>query len=201
MCPSCGDVKSIEEFRDNSLITGIGRFCRFCKAKPKAEPQYGVEELTKSELNKMISFCSSPEKYATGSARAEEKIEYLESIKYKLGKVDLATYTKAFNRYQRALEIKEGYYEEEDDYEILLNEAVDSRKSVRILYKGAWRTIDPYSLDGVYIVAYCHKAQDIRTFRIDRIVNAELSEGFIFDPSLGIAARSKLEEAPNYKGN
>lgn len=32
-CPKCKDVKSINDFKDNSLITGYGRFCRDCKGK------------------------------------------------------------------------------------------------------------------------------------------------------------------------
>ncbi|MFV1974894.1 MAG: topoisomerase DNA-binding C4 zinc finger domain-containing protein, partial [Candidatus Scalindua sp.] len=30
-CPKCKEVKSLKEFRDNSLITGYGRFCNKCK--------------------------------------------------------------------------------------------------------------------------------------------------------------------------
>lgn len=32
-CPKCGNIRKIEDFKDNSLITGYGRFCRFCKGK------------------------------------------------------------------------------------------------------------------------------------------------------------------------
>ncbi len=32
-CPKCKDVKSINDFKDSSLITGYGRFCRDCKGK------------------------------------------------------------------------------------------------------------------------------------------------------------------------
>ena len=30
-CPKCKEVRSLQEFRDNSLITGYGRFCSTCK--------------------------------------------------------------------------------------------------------------------------------------------------------------------------
>jgi len=30
-CPKCKQIRSIEDFRDDSLITGYGRFCKFCK--------------------------------------------------------------------------------------------------------------------------------------------------------------------------
>ncbi len=32
-CPKCKEVKSLKDFKDNSLITGYGRFCRTCKGK------------------------------------------------------------------------------------------------------------------------------------------------------------------------
>lgn len=71
---------------------------------------------------------------------------------------------------------------------------------MKIRYKGSWRTIDPYSLNNTYIVAYCHLARDIRTFRIDRIQGVELSEAFDFDKSLQTTAQGRLIEAPNYRG-
>ncbi|NIM47520.1 MAG: AAA family ATPase [Candidatus Aenigmarchaeota archaeon] len=30
-CPKCKKIRKVEEFRDNSLITGYGRFCTYCK--------------------------------------------------------------------------------------------------------------------------------------------------------------------------
>ena len=85
------------------------------------------------------------------------------------------------------------------DYGDTLAEALKSQRSVKIRYKGSWRTIDPYSLNTTYVVAYCHFARDIRTFRIDRIQGAELSEGFILDKSLQATAQPKLTQAPAYK--
>jgi len=32
-CPKCKEIKNIEDFKDSSLITGYGRFCRQCKSK------------------------------------------------------------------------------------------------------------------------------------------------------------------------
>ncbi len=30
-CPKCNEVRSAEDFKDSSLITGYGRFCKYCK--------------------------------------------------------------------------------------------------------------------------------------------------------------------------
>ena len=59
------------------------------------------------------------------------------------------------------------------EYAAVIKEAFDNRRSVKICYKGSWRTIDPYALNGTYVVSYCHFARDIRTFRIDRVQGAE----------------------------
>jgi very-short-patch-repair endonuclease len=32
-CPKCKQVRSLQEFKDNSLITGYGRFCSYCKGR------------------------------------------------------------------------------------------------------------------------------------------------------------------------
>lgn len=33
VCPKCGEARILEEFRDLSLVTGYGRYCRKCKGK------------------------------------------------------------------------------------------------------------------------------------------------------------------------
>lgn len=30
-CPKCNEIRDLEEFKDTSLLTGYGRFCRYCK--------------------------------------------------------------------------------------------------------------------------------------------------------------------------
>jgi len=55
------------------------------------------------------------------------------------------------------------------------------------------RTIDPYctwfAAGSVYVVAYCHKAEDTRTFAVQRIKRATvLDEAFDPDPSFDPAA-------------
>lgn len=36
-CPKCKEIRNIEDFKDSSLITGYGRFCKFCKSGILAE--------------------------------------------------------------------------------------------------------------------------------------------------------------------
>jgi predicted DNA-binding transcriptional regulator YafY len=81
----------------------------------------------------------------------------------------------------------------------ILKGALDNHMSVNIMYKKQRRTIDPYVLDNTYVIAYCHNAHDIRTFRIDRIQHAlVLSEGFSFDKNLHATATHRLKQAPYY---
>ena len=41
-CPKCKEVRTLEEFRDSSLITGFGRFCVFCKSLGGSTTSQGV---------------------------------------------------------------------------------------------------------------------------------------------------------------
>ena len=159
------------------------------------------DNLSKSDLNKLNSFTADPEKYATGSSRAKEKVQYLESIKHKFTGVQVAQYIAARKRYEGALTVKkESKERSRADCSSILQEAFNTQRSVKIRYKNSWRTIDPYSISGKYVVAYCHFARDIRTFRIDRVQGAELSEAFSFDSNLQKTAQSRLVEAPHYRG-
>ena len=67
-----------------------------------------------------------------------------------------------------------------------LNEAVLSRRTLRIRYhtggSGAlrWRRLDPYRVwyrsGGLYVIGHDHHTQEIRTFAVERIRKAELSD-------------------------
>lgn len=35
-CPKCGQVRTLDHFRDSTLITGYGRICNVCKQKPRS---------------------------------------------------------------------------------------------------------------------------------------------------------------------
>ena len=156
---------------------------------------------SKSDINKLLSFSENPEKYATGTSRAKEKVKYLESIKHKFSEGQQATYNTAREKYDSTLVVKAGAKARpKKEFASVINEAFNNRQSVKIRYKGSWRTIDPYAVNGTYVVSYCHFARDIRTFRIDRIQGAELSEPFNFDKSLQVTAQSRLVEAPSYRG-
>lgn len=156
---------------------------------------------SKRDINKLLSFSECPEKYATGTSKAKEKVQYLESIKHKFSRGQLLTYNSARDKYEAALaaKVREKAYPKRDYKEMLLT-AFNERRSVKIRYKGLWRIIDPYALNKTYIVSYCHSAQDMRTFRIDRIQEVELAEAFNFNESLQTAAQNSLIDAPSYRG-
>ena len=73
----------------------------------------------------------------------------------------------------------------------LLEEAVRERKPVSLLYRSLWsrrqtrRGLDPYAVfhreNAWYLVGHCHLRTEPRTFRLDRIAEAELLDG-AFDP-------------------
>lgn len=194
----------------------MGRFCIECKSKTSffghVSTGFGhistskgriarlESDPSRSDINKLLSFTGAPRKYATGSARAKEKVEYLESIKHKLTEGQLAAYNSARAEYDAEMALKKQPVVQKENNAAILNEAFNKHRSVKIRYKGAWRTIDPYSLNGTYVVAYCHLACDIRTFRVDRIQAAELLEEFSFDESLHVKAQPRLTEAPTYRG-
>lgn len=207
VCPQCGEIKPLSDFKDSSLVTGIGRFCLTCKTIPSYRKYFTESTIerrdpdapSKSDINKLLSFSEHPEKYATGTSRTREKVQYLDSIMHKFSEGQQATYDTAKEKYDAALVAKaEVKARPKEEYRAILKEAFDNRRSVKIRYKGSWRTIDPYSLNDTYVVSYCHFARDIRTFRVDRVQGAELSEPFNFDRSLQTAAQSRLVEAPSY---
>lgn len=211
MCPQCGEIKLEKEFFfKKGSSTHVGRICLTCKSSSSSREYISTsisrhpkrdDEPSRGDMNKLLSFSENPEKYATGTSRANEKIKYLESIKHKLSEGQLKTYTAARKKYDTALTARTNLKSSKADYDAVLTEAFNGHRSVKIQYKGSWRTIDPYSLNRTYIVAYCHFARDIRTFRVDRIQGAELAEVFNFDKSLQTAAQSKLVAAPSYQGN
>lgn len=209
VCPQCGEIKSISSFKDGTLITGLGRFCLDCKSQTSSREYVSTSagrrlkldsEPSRSDMNKLLGFSGNPEKYATGTNKARAKVEHLEAVKHKFSDGQLATYESAKKKYDIALAEGNQFRLKKTDYVVLLKDAFDNHKSIKIRYKGAWRTIDPYSLNNTYVVAYCHFAHDIRTFRVDRIQGAELSNSFDLNESLKQTAQSRLIEAPNYRG-
>ncbi|MDA2922271.1 WYL domain-containing protein [Patescibacteria group bacterium AH-259-L07] len=178
-----------------------------CKSKPSSREYISTSsgrrikldnELSRSDTNKLLSFSENPLKYAKGTSKSKEKVKYLDSIKYKFSDGQLATYDAARKNYDEALQKKISVSKK--DFSRDLEQAFNDHQTVRIRYKGLWRAIDPYALNDTYCVAYCHLARDIRTFRIDRIQETELSGNFNFDKSLQKTAQIKLIEAPNYRG-
>jgi predicted DNA-binding transcriptional regulator YafY len=71
----------------------------------------------------------------------------------------------------------------ENDFVLTLSSAVEQRQRVHLSYKSfggddSERDYDPYGIvfnEGYwYVTGYCHLRQDLRTFRLDRIVTLEL---------------------------
>lgn len=197
----------LREFKDRSLITGVGRLCRECKLSPDSREYISTskgrrikldDEPSRSDMNKLRSFSEDPLKYARGTFKSKVKVEYLENIKDKFSEGQLATYITARKKYDGALANRIAITKK--DFRKELEQAFNNHQSIRMRYKGSWRTTDPYALNETYYVAYCHLARDIRTFRVDRIQNVELSENFNFDKTLQKTAQVRLGEAPSYRG-
>lgn len=155
------------------------------------------EGISKSDVNRLLSFTKDPTKYAIDTHSAKEKVCYLDTISYKFSPEQRAMYKEAREQYDAALATKKEPRIQKMDYSPILDEGLTHRRSVKIRYKNVWRMIDPYALNETYVVAYCHSALDIRTFRMDRIQGAELSENFSFNRSLQTTAQSRLMAAPS----
>ena len=84
-----------------------------------------------------------------------------------------------------------------------LRRAVHEPQVVHMLYRSssqpmpAWRDLDPYALafrwGWWYVVGYCHKRHAVRSFRVDRILELELSEQS-FELPAGFDVRAYLEQ-------
>lgn len=158
-------------------------------------------EASKSDINKLLSFTGDPLKYARGTSKAKAKVDYLESIKHKFSEGQLGSYNTARKKYDDGIVDSAVLSEVKvDHYYSILEAGINQNKSVKIRYKGTWRTIDPYTLNKTYVVANCHLAHDLRTFRLDRIQGVELLEDFALDKSKQNIANSRIAEAPNWKG-
>lgn len=62
-CPKCGEVRDASDFKDSSLITGYGRFCKHCKGSiyySGQEKSTQDENINETEINKSLCpNCSS----------------------------------------------------------------------------------------------------------------------------------------------
>jgi very-short-patch-repair endonuclease len=60
-CPRCKEIRDLEHFRDSTLVTGIGRFCRSCKAEPTVKSAVTKPiKTTISDKSVLCPRCSSP---------------------------------------------------------------------------------------------------------------------------------------------
>lgn len=95
-----------------------------------------------------------------------------------------------------------GTYEARDEILTTLHEAIEKQHRLRIRYAApgrprSERTVDPYSTwyaqGRAYLIAFCHKAKDYRTFELHRFESAEtLDEPFEPDPSFSAASFVKM---------
>lgn len=82
-----------------------------------------------------------------------------------------------------------------DDVRVAVDEAVATNRSLRLRYASSTkdevteRTVDPQRLltvDGVaYLEGYCHTAEAMRTFRLDRVLTASVGEPVGETPAVG----------------
>lgn len=78
------------------------------------------------------------------------------------------------------------------DYLIELRDAIRERRRVKILYRSRGqagpepREVDPYKLvqrwGWQYFIGYCHQRQDLRSFRLDRLLQLEILEQTFAEP-------------------
>lgn len=91
-----------------------------------------------------------------------------------------------------------GAYEERRAEIDAILEAIEKQHVLRIAHvkpgeERSWREVEPYSTwyhaGQLYLIAFCRRVEDIRTFAVHRIVGAEvLDEDFDPDPSFDAAA-------------
>lgn len=91
---------------------------------------------------------------------------------------------------EKSGDIKEGLV-------LLLNGAVRDRTPVSFRYRSlasghtTRRGLDPYRVfhreNAWYVVGHCHRRQELRAFRLDRIAHAELTEGTFAPPDFRLA--------------
>ena len=61
----------------------------------------------------------------------------------------------------------------ESPFAKLFKAAAQRKESVKMFYGAKERLVDVHGFDGVYIRAYCHLRKEERTFRLDRVEEAE----------------------------
>lgn len=157
--------------------------------------------LSKGELFALVLGARMLEKYS-GSAYAEELKSALDRLTERLPEttwVDLQQVAdeRIFLRDGGGLDLQPEIWQG-------LEDACRNQKSVQMTYYTASRNaegdrqLDPYLLHlyrgtNPYVIGFCHKRQDIRWFRIDRIKQLEvLKDTFVRDPKFD--AKKHLEQ-------
>lgn len=208
VCGKCGEAKDLADFRDGSLTTKYGRFCRACKSEPHYsyhyEPvraQVNEETLTRKETNRLLSFTEAPEKYATGSETAKAKVQELVDVSHKFSDGQTSNFESAYRVYTEALKLAQERKSSrrKEDYAPAVQKALNERLTLNMRYKGLVRDVYPYAADDTYCIAYCTFRKELRTFRIDRMVNVKIGAPFSFDASLQRSAQGRVGAAHAYR--
>lgn len=59
-CPKCKEIRNVEDFKDSSLITEYGRFCKFCKEDVSTRKfERKVNTVSRISTNKICPSCGS----------------------------------------------------------------------------------------------------------------------------------------------
>lgn len=180
-----------------------GRFCKECKGGEPFVQSYGgsFSPVSKRDENRLESFIENPERYATGSVKAEEKVRQILAALSGLSQDKSQALNQAYERYKKKLASKEGKLTNDSLGKKLelLGRAMKDHLILRVRYKGLSRDLHPYASDGKYCIAFCGLRNDLRTFRIDRMQNISLADQFSYSDSLRREADTKIKSANTYK--
>lgn len=58
-CPKCKEIRNLEDFRDDSLITGYGRFCNYCKGLVGTTKDVRKKVSVVKRVHKICPLCGS----------------------------------------------------------------------------------------------------------------------------------------------
>lgn len=74
-----------------------------------------------------------------------------------------------------------------------IQKALSNYNAISMQYKGFKRTIYPYALNEIYCVAFCTYANDLRTFRIDKMSLVTSGSNFQYNKSIYNNAQKKIK--------
>ncbi|PIV42601.1 MAG: hypothetical protein COS26_01735 [Candidatus Nealsonbacteria bacterium CG02_land_8_20_14_3_00_40_11] len=180
-CPKCKEIRSANDFKDSSLLTGYGRFCKYCKGQ-------GLWKSTSRTTGGTIIGAS------------DKVCPSCNSSSVRKARLSSRNHNQYFCKKCSHIWDDGDNDDNANNTNELIKSATKDHLGINMQYNGIQRVIYPYAVDSKYCVAYCTLRKDLRTFRIDRMKRAALSDSFNFDKSLQKTAQNKLTEACDYKG-